>query len=568
MSSSKLFILNCGASHVSGSLFTKAGNGALTLDEFISQDLEFDYSDEEGWQVAVVSAIRAIMSTRRFPSEATLIVPGYQILTKPIRVPVVDSSRQAQTIAFEVQNQLPYSLSEVVWDQHLIEDDGVEQEVMVLAVKSSVVNSLCEQVDQLGLKVNRVSGATVLDYNAYQLNESSAEDTLLINIGAKSTNLTFISDDRLFVRNINLAGNSLTQSLADGLGKPFPKAEALKIKFFSGETKIDRDDPASQILTTSADAFMKRLSTEVTRSIAGYRRSHDGKAPSRILLTGRGSLLNGLSDYLAEKLKLPVTYFKPTLNITLGKKVDVGSDTIESYQLSEVVGQAYAEMLDEGVDINLLPQHIEAAQEFSRKKPLIVVGVACLAVATVLPWLGFQQKASAIEAQIQEAQQKTTPIAALSTQIADTRIQAENVRADIELIEGLVTSKSNWINFFVDLQDRMQQVEDVFLDELKVERTTVTATQSTSAVDPVTGERLPAPTPQQTYRLLMKGRIIDFENPQSRVSSATNNRVNQFLSLLRGSEFTQEITGQRFDPSQEGVLKFEFTVVINPQKPL
>ena len=57
----------------------------------------------------------------------------------------------------------------------------------------------------------------------------------LVNIGARSTNLLFKNPDGFFVRNIQLGGTTLTQNIADSIGKPFAKADELKHKFFSGD---------------------------------------------------------------------------------------------------------------------------------------------------------------------------------------------------------------------------------------------------------------------------------------------------------------------------------------------
>lgn len=48
---------------------------------------------------------------------------------------------------------------------------------------------------------------------------------------------------------------------------------------------------------------------------------------------------------------------------------------------------------------------------------------------------------------------------------------AKSVSAKIEGLEGLAKSKSNWINLFIDLENKLMEQKDVWLDNLRVVRT-------------------------------------------------------------------------------------------------
>jgi len=53
---------------------------------------------------------------------------------------------------------------------------------------------------------------------------------------------------------------------------------------------------------------MRRMGQEITRSIVNYRRQKGAAAPKRILLNGRGALLEGLSEQLATSQKVNVEF--------------------------------------------------------------------------------------------------------------------------------------------------------------------------------------------------------------------------------------------------------------------
>ncbi len=531
---------------MTASVFSERNNG-LVLEGFAQQDLEYDLTDENGWLPAVLDAVRSVKSQVKGGDKASLIVPGYQLLTKLINVPHVDESKRAQIIAFEAQQKIPFPLNEVVWDHQVIADDGVETEVVVIAVKSDVINGFCTDMRKTGITPLDVEAASILDYNAYKVSyPGDEEDTLLINIGARSSNLLFINEQGFFIRNITLGGNTLTQNLADSLGKSFVDAEQIKIAFFSGQTSIDADDPSAQVLQTNAQNFQKKLSQEITRSIVNYRRQRSAAAPKRILLTGRGSLLPGLAEQLEQSQRMPVQFFDPISGIEVGNGVDAIYLEEHQHVLSEVVGEA-ARMTDpEAVSINLLPQQLADKMRFAKQKPFILIGAACLALATVPPILGQLQAKDTYSGQVKELKMPVQSLQSTHAEILELESKAKALKANIADLEGLVNSRSNWIAFFGDLQERLQAVQDVWLEDLKLDR-------AASGNLDLSG------------RLLIKN--WDPENPTQSYDQAYQ-RVNQLLESFKASEFISDVKDQSFDDSNPRILKFDFSLVINPERPL
>lgn len=544
MSASKTLVVNCGASHVSAAHFAVNG-GNLILEDFKALDLDYDLSIEEEWLQATVEAVKSIVGGG-YKGQANLIAPGYQLLTKTIKVPHVETAKQQQIIAFEAQQNIPYPLSEVVWDNQVVADDGVETEVLLIAIKADVINRFCQRMGREGLTPSSVQASSILDYNAYRLNYSEQKDTLLINIGARASNLLFISEQGFFIRNIALGGNALTQGLADSLGKPFSDAEQVKVAFFGGQTSYDADHPSVQILQSNAQVFQKRLSQEITRSIVNYRRHKGAPAPTRILLTGRGALLPGLPEYLSEHQKLDVDYFDTFQSVTIGPKVDTELLEAHRYNLSEAIGDASRLILDDAVSIDLLPQKLSDEMAFAKKKPLLIAAAACLAVATVPPMLYYNSIASDLISDAQRLESRVPSLKSTHQEIEANLAQARKIRKDVDNLEGLVNSRSNWIVFFSDLQERLEAIQDIWLEDLAINRQA--------------GNRI-----QLSGRLLIKD--YDPDNPQGSAQSA-NARVRTLLDSLTESQFIQSVTDIKYDTRVPRILAFSFTLNTNPEKPL
>ena len=266
-------------------------------------------------------------------------------------------------------------------------DDGIETEILLIACKSIVVDDFCREVVQAGFAVESVNAATILDYNTIQFAyPEMTDDVLLINIGARSTNLLFKNAEGFFVRNIQLGGHSLTQKLADRLGKPFARAEEIKHKFFAGDSDDLEDDSEAKLFRSCSDSFIRRIEQEISRSIVNYRHRRGAVAPQKLLLSGRGALLKGLAEQLSGSLKVQVEFFDPLRNVTLEDEIRVDSSALGP-EIGEIIGRAARDMVTDGVSMNLLPEGVRRDMEFAAKKPFLLAAAIILAIAPCRPSL-------------------------------------------------------------------------------------------------------------------------------------------------------------------------------------
>lgn len=477
-------IVNCGVSHVSACVFEISGDGVLTLEQTAVESLQYDYSNESLWLDALAQGLEKLVACGIGKGEAHFILPGSLLLTKTIRAPHVEEGKQRQIVAFELQQKMPYPLAELIWDYQVVEDDGVEQEVLAIAVRPAIAESFCEKVDALGLSPVELSAASILDYNALRHShlEMRGEETLVINIGAKSTNLLFINPEGFLIRNIALGGNSLTQHVADSIGVPFTKAEQVKKSYFSGEVAFASDDPAVQILDKNAEQFKARMSQEVTRSVVTYKRLKKGKSPTRVFLCGRGSLLPGLSEFLSNKQSLAVDYFDPLRAVQIGSKVDSEILPQLPFMLSEVVGEACRVFAVGDADsyrgINLLPKDKLAHMTIRKKRWWLGAAAGLIALAPLPSLLGTISELSLAEEKLSEQKEH---LRKKQLDVSDQQEKQEGLLAldrfargidkEIGPFQSVSSGADNWRILLADLQTLIiGDAREVWLDELSVKR--------------------------------------------------------------------------------------------------
>ncbi|MDF3056053.1 MAG: fimbrial assembly protein [Rariglobus sp.] len=570
MSSPRVLAVDSGAGHVACGVFASAKNGRLVLEQFALESFNPDASLEAQWTELVAQSLAAADKRAAASGSAVLSVPGHLTLTKFVKTPAVDKAKRDKVIQFEAQQNIPYPLPEVVWDYQTVSDDSLDLEVMLAAVKLDVVEALCHSVRDAGVSPSEVLPATIALYRSFKYNYPDAAGTsLVVNIGARSTNLLFIDGGRFFIRTIALAGNSVTQSIADELKQEFSHAESLKLQVLGGTSDLPESSPARTTVLNAAHSFIGRLHMEITRSTVNYRRQSGAEQPAVIYITGGGSLVPELIATLTDKLKTRVESFDPLRNVEVAPSAAAARDY--SAVLADLVGLAVGTGVGEK-RFTLLPPTIGEAIAFRKQQPFYVGAVAVLAVALALPAVHFHQRASVANEQVRLLETRIQPLRALKDANTNNLQKIETLKKEIGAIQGLVESKSNWINFFTDLQERLIKVEDVWLEKLQVLRPAAGEVSPASG-GPIfgqpaaTGDTAQAPAPT-VLRLNLSGRLLDRANPTSKVSQESLDRVRSLLASFTDSQFISAKEKETFNTNQPGILSFDFILVVDPKKPL
>ena len=449
MAQKKEIVLNCGNSHVSASIFTLKGE-ELVLEQSMFESLHRDLTKDDFWMDSTIKALGSIC--QKIKGDVRVIFPGSMLISKTIRVPHVEEEKQRKIVSFELSQKMPLPLSELVWDYLVIDDDGVEEEILAFAVKPKIVETFCDRLVKLGLNPVQITPAPVLDYLAVKdsLGDDIEQEILTINIGAKSTNLLFINQTGYLIRTIAIGGNTMSQSISDNLGITFEKAESLKKSYFSQQVNIAEGDPADVAIKNATNQFLARSSQEITRSIVTYKRLKKGKSPQKILLTGRGSFIPSLSNYLLETQQIEVQYFNPLEGISVSPQIPDNVKALFPYMLGEPIGMAKSAFLQSTADtnkqINLLPSAKLSSLGFKQKAPLLIIS-AILLCLTPIPSIWKNLKTGEkLEKKLQSAQ---------------------NDIRDLENDLGILVDKKKNLDFIAKFGNALQSLHYPFIDLAK-----------------------------------------------------------------------------------------------------
>lgn len=265
-------------------------------------------------------------------------VSGPAALLRYVNFPKMSESEMRQALKFEAQKHIPFSLPEVNLDGFILKEDLPDNKMLILiaAVKKDLVKERLKLLEDAGIRVNIIEIDSISLINAFNFNYTLDENlknkaVALINIGASSTNLNIIEAGvpRLS-RDIQIAGNSLTQKLVDIFGIDFKTAEGLK---------INPDKEKAEKITAAVEAALSNLSVEIRTSF-DYYESQSASSVAKIFLSGGSSLFSAVKDMLANLSGIDVDLWDPLNKMTVSSEVDAQQVKTLANQLPVAVGLA------------------------------------------------------------------------------------------------------------------------------------------------------------------------------------------------------------------------------------
>ncbi|NBQ70564.1 MAG: hypothetical protein EBU46_17730, partial [Nitrosomonadaceae bacterium] len=228
---------------------------------------------------------------------------------------------------------------------------------------------------------------------------------MLLDIGARSSNLLFFEQGRVYSRSINIGANSITQDFANEVKMKWDEAEKMKIEegFVSlGGAYEEPSNPHQALISKIARQVMTRLHIQMNQTIQFYRGQQGGSMPTRLYLAGGASLLPYTAQFFAEKLSLPVDYFNPFRNIQIDPAINLEEMARVAHQFGEVVGLGIRNLAQCPVELNLMPASHLKQQQFKAKRIYFIGSVLCVLVTLLafgwfFGWTANQKRAALTE---------------------------------------------------------------------------------------------------------------------------------------------------------------------------
>ncbi|MDQ2867783.1 MAG: type IV pilus assembly protein PilM [Verrucomicrobiota bacterium] len=465
----RIVTVNLGSQSISVGDFRPHAGGGLVLREVQRREILSDSPPLPPAQIT--SALEEMLATIGVKGGTTnYAISGQSVFARFVKLPAVEEEKIERIIAFEAQQNVPFPIDEVVWDYQLVSGGADEQlQVVLVAVKSDLLEGLNGAVEAAGLRPVVIDVATMALYNAFRYNYSDVtEPSLLIDLGARTTNLLFIERGKVFTRSVPVGGSSVTSALAKEFSEPMAMAESRKKAggFVSlGGAYAEPSDPDLARMSKIIRTTMTRLHAEIMRSISHYRSQQNGNAPTRIYLCGGSAGIPYMREFFQEKLQAPLEFFNPLRNVAVAPEANAKEIASSAHLLGEVVGLALRAVSSCPMELNLRPASVVSAQEVERRRPFLVAAVACVVLA-LLGWSAYYARgASALASGKQRLDASIDSLRGYQTQIDAVKKDARALDEVADPLLDAIKARGFWPRLLDDLNTRLPK-ENIWITEL------------------------------------------------------------------------------------------------------
>ena len=453
--------------------------GGLRLKTFAIKPLGVEGSAEATREATILKALQETLVEKNIKAKGVNVcAPGYHVFSKFFKLPPVDAAKVTQIIQYEAQQNVPFPLAEVVWDYQILGAAASgELEVLLVAIKSEVVEGLFRVAEKAKLKLNLCDASPAALCNAFRFNYGDVEDcTMLLDIGAKTSNLLFFEKGKVFSRSINLGANAITQDFANDQKLKFGEADKIKIAegFVSlGGAYEEPENPNQAAISKIARQFMTKLHIQVNQTIQFYRGQQGGTPPQRLFLSGGASIMPYTAQFFAEKLNVPVEYFNPFRNVQIDPSVNLEDLSRVAHSLGEVVGLGLRNLAHCPVEMNLMPDSTLRWQAFNRKKPYFIATIFSLVVVAFITGYLFSKLADLKEARISELEPQVSVLTAQQEAFKRANDRLQTARNQTEQVTSLIEDRYYWGDVFMELRRVLIVSEENVRQKLSAEKPNV-----------------------------------------------------------------------------------------------
>ncbi|MBI2042461.1 MAG: type IV pilus assembly protein PilM [Candidatus Nealsonbacteria bacterium] len=294
-----------------GGLMALASFGEKTIKPGIIEEGEI--KDGEALTEILREACKEVQGKRLNTKYVVASLPEERAFLQVIQMPKMKEDELKKAIRFEAENYVPLPIDNVYLDSQIVTpivNHLDHLDALITALPQKTVDPYVTVLKRSGLKPLVLEMESQAISRALIAGGATTKSVLLIDMGASNTRLSIFAGHSLrFTSSIAFACRKLTETIAEALKISFQQAEKLKI-----QEGLDGQEILKPILTELAATIEKHL--EYYQGYAAHEHlPSTGKEIEKIILSGGGANLKGLSEFLSARLKLPVELGNPWINI-------------------------------------------------------------------------------------------------------------------------------------------------------------------------------------------------------------------------------------------------------------
>lgn len=534
--SDKIVALNIGSQKLTMGVLAQSSSGKLILKKYDSSEILADPAAEMARMSQVRVAI-AELASKLGVSKSTVdyVVSGQSVFIRFVKLPAIQSQDIEQLVAFEAQQHVPFPLDDVVWDWQMVGQQDGQNEIVLVAIKSDALDDINLSVNSSNLTTGYVDVSPLAIANAFAYNYSDLDESaVLVDIGARTTNLVFKDGDKLFTRSVATGGSTVTTAIGKEYHIPFSDAEAQKVT--NGMVALDTHhtsdmDELTGALATCIRTALSKLPAEVSRTTSFFRSQHGGSAPKRVFLAGGGANMPLIAEFFQQKLRLPVEYFNPLAKVSVAGGVDVDRVTSEAHTLGDLIGVALRRAEKAKLNVDLVPDTVQEERKEARRRPRLISAAVIIVAAAAVSWFMNNQRLSAAEEALKQEKGKVSELQSYLSPIKQDLERANLTTKTLISYAQARNAETVWLDLLSDTKKHFSAETLWLVDFDPVAVTAFPATEST-IYSVLKGENK-----DEAYDSEITAKLVDLKGEQVQVNAIR-------LSGLCRTEGAREVRAQ------------------------
>lgn len=415
---------------------------------------------------AQIEATRVLLSRLGFtPDSVVCGWPGTETVTRLLRLPFTDSRKIDQVVGFEVGEQLPFDLEDVILDHQVVATDGQSADVLVAAVQRTRMTELLGKLKGIGVDPRIVCLDTLpLASLARDALPQETGTYAVLDVGHAHSSLSIVGAGSVqYVRTLSRGGKQLTEAIVKVLESrgEFESPEAWHglweaaeaIKEQAGGWDFGALTPGDGELMrarTAMEEALSPLALDLRQTFQAHAAQKRGRV-EKVFVCGGSARLSMLVEYLSRALGLEVA----PLVVAKGQFAELAKPGVPTDALAKALALAVRAVSTSRTPLLNLRRGEHAFKgDFQYLRGRIIqlsAGIALiLLLVGVYAWARFQtlgKYEARQKARLAEVTKATLGVEVTEFSVAQNRLERGDTRASI----GALLPRTTGFDYLLEL---------------------------------------------------------------------------------------------------------------------
>ncbi len=404
--------------------------------------IDVDPSDDREQAICQEIALAA-HDARKLKGKARIGITGRDLMIRYTTVPPVPLWRLRLLMDFEVQEMASQAGDGLTADYNLLDSsESSDETVLVSLVKDRFLNARLGAWEQKGMPpIHAATPNCIALFNSFLAFGRMEDDeyTFLLDIGDQNLEMAIQRNgELLYARNVSGGGHAFSDAIASAWGVGTLKARELKHDLGTvapqgrgGYASANEEKVANAITGAAGQlAGMIQATIAFSRSQSGLKDMQVG----RVVISGGGSELRGLPEYLEQSLGMPVRCFQPDAGLDTSSLSPEQAELFEAHPSTFAVALGLARMSsDEGAFlIDLVPPSVKKKRRFMQRTAYLIAAAVVAAACLGGIWMDMKGELAAVEKGRRQARSNERQAVAVRRRFTATVDEAVNLKERVD----------------------------------------------------------------------------------------------------------------------------------------